>query len=201
MDDASPELPEQRSISDMASFKVMANPLRVRLLHALAHAEHSVKELAAQLGEGQTKLYRHVELMCQHGFIEVVATRTVGGIEEKRYRATARSFVLDTAALGPGDDAKLGQVLSFVLDTARADIKAGVRDGIIDLSRRAPQPGALLIRRSQLKLTPEQAERYYRLLGEMTADVPDAAAQHDPRARRYDIVVAFHPAERITDDE
>jgi len=199
--DTAPEpLPEQRVITELASLKVMANPLRVRLLQELASRPASVKELAARLREGQTKLYRHVDLLCEHGFVEVVSTRAVGGLEERCYRATARSFVLDTAAFRQ-DDAVLGDVLSFVLDTTRSDIKARARDGTIDLDRRAPHPRALLARRCMLRLTSREIERYYQLLAELAVDVTEPDADDDGETQAYALAVAFYPSEPAPPDD
>jgi DNA-binding Lrp family transcriptional regulator len=47
----------------------------------------SVKELAAELGEPKTKLYRHVKQLEAAGLIRVAATRLVSGIVEQRYQA------------------------------------------------------------------------------------------------------------------
>lgn len=196
-DEDQARLPEQRAITDLDSLKVMANPLRVRLLQELAAQAASAKELAARLGEGQTKLYRHLELMCRHGFIEVVQTRSVGGLEERQYRATARSFVLDTAVFAE-DEPALGQVLSFVLDTTRADIKARARDGSIDLGARAPQPRALLARRCLLRLSDAQVQRYYQALAELAVDITEPCEDTAPR-RGYALSVAFYPTEPETD--
>ncbi|MEM9457666.1 MAG: winged helix-turn-helix domain-containing protein [Myxococcota bacterium] len=193
MDDDRARLPEQRVITDLAALKVMANPLRVRLLQLLADRASSVKELAAQLGEGQTKLYRHIEQMAHHGFIEVVRTRTEGGPEQRCYRATARSFVLDTSIFHD-DEPSLGEVLSFVFDTTRADIRARVRDGTIDLGRRAPQPRSLLARRCLLHLDSAQADHYYRTLAQLAVDVADGTADEDAR-QGYALAVAFYPTE------
>jgi hypothetical protein len=47
----------------------------------------SVKELAAELGQPQTKLYRHVRQLEAVGLIKVASTRMVSGILEQRYQA------------------------------------------------------------------------------------------------------------------
>ena len=57
----------------------------------------SVKELAAELGEPQTKLYRHVKQLESTGLIRVAASRLVSGILEQRYQACQTDL-----RLGPG---------------------------------------------------------------------------------------------------
>jgi DNA-binding transcriptional ArsR family regulator len=82
--------------------KALAAPTRLRIMYALevGAAEPrvmSVKELAEELAEPQTRLYRHVKVLESAGLIEVAATRMVSGILEQRYRATDREL-----QLGPG---------------------------------------------------------------------------------------------------
>jgi DNA-binding transcriptional ArsR family regulator len=82
--------------------KALAAPTRLRIMYALEVGDTkprvmSVKELAEELGEPQTRLYRHVKVLESAGLIEVAATRMVSGILEQRYRATGRDL-----QLGPG---------------------------------------------------------------------------------------------------
>ncbi len=77
----------------------------------------SVKELAAELGEPQTKLYRHVRQLEAAGLIRAASSRLVSGILEQRYQACQRDI-----RLGPGltRDEKVGDeaetVAAAVLD-------------------------------------------------------------------------------------
>jgi DNA-binding transcriptional ArsR family regulator len=88
------------SIPDVAQvLKALAAPSRLRILYALAPTGRvmSVKELAEELGEPQTRLYRHVKVLESAGLIEVAATRIVSGIVEQRYRSAHGDV-----RLGPG---------------------------------------------------------------------------------------------------
>jgi DNA-binding transcriptional ArsR family regulator len=79
--------------------KALAAPTRLRIMYALEVGGKeprvmSVKELAEELGEPQTRLYRHVKVLESAGLIEVAATRMVSGILEQRYRAIHRDLQL-----------------------------------------------------------------------------------------------------------
>lgn len=82
-------------VTSVEGLKAMADPLRLAILKALMMGARdqrdlpvmSVKELAAKLGEPQTKLYRHVKQLEAAGFIRVASTRVVSGIVEQRYQA------------------------------------------------------------------------------------------------------------------
>jgi DNA-binding transcriptional ArsR family regulator len=82
-----------RAALDAEALRALADPLRLRILTVLMMRDHgalpvmSVKELAADLGEPQTKLYRHVKHLEAAGLIKAVASRVVSGIVEHRYQA------------------------------------------------------------------------------------------------------------------
>ena len=82
-----------RAIDDVETLRAMADPTRMQILTALMTPKHgelpvmSAKDLAAALGESQTKLYRHIRQLEGVGLIRVAATRMVSGIQEQRYQA------------------------------------------------------------------------------------------------------------------
>jgi DNA-binding transcriptional ArsR family regulator len=94
-----PPVPDAEQVEIL---KALAAPTRLRIMYALevggtAPRVMSVKELAEELGEPQTRLYRHVKVLESAGLIEVAATRMVSGILEQRYRTTGRDL-----QFGPG---------------------------------------------------------------------------------------------------
>jgi DNA-binding transcriptional ArsR family regulator len=51
-------------------FKVLAEPLRLRLLNALRDGERTVTELMQETGAGQANVSRHLALMYRHGMVD-----------------------------------------------------------------------------------------------------------------------------------
>lgn len=96
------QVADQAAINTVDQLKALADPTRLAILEALMSTGPgplpvmSVKELAAELREPQTKLYRHVRVLESAGLIRVAATRMVSGIAEQRYQACQRD--LDFAA-------------------------------------------------------------------------------------------------------
>jgi len=86
--------------SHVEILKALAEPLRLNMMYALARSQGSklpamtVKELAAELGEPQTKLYRHIKHLEAAGLIRAVSSRVVSGIVEQRYQASEPAMVL-----------------------------------------------------------------------------------------------------------
>ena len=70
--DAEPSVMELTSVEQL---RVLNDPLRMRLMGAIARRPDSAKELARRFDVPTTRLYRHLDLLEEHGFIEVVATR------------------------------------------------------------------------------------------------------------------------------
>jgi len=87
-----------RTVDSVDSLRAMADPTRLAILTTLMQPRHdelpvmSAKELAAELGEPQTKLYRHIRQLEAAGLVRVAATRVVSGILEQRYQACQRDL-------------------------------------------------------------------------------------------------------------
>jgi DNA-binding transcriptional ArsR family regulator len=94
-----------RAIEDVEGLRAMADPTRLAILTALMEPANgdlpvmSAKELAARLGESQTKLYRHIRQLEGAGLIRVAASRMVSGILEQRYQACQRDLSLGSSFL------------------------------------------------------------------------------------------------------
>ncbi len=91
--------PAQRPVSNVGLLKALADPLRMSMIYVLTRNTSdgslpvmTVKELAAELGEPKTKLYRHVKQLEAAGLIGAVSSRVVSGIVEQRYQAVRSTF-------------------------------------------------------------------------------------------------------------
>jgi DNA-binding transcriptional ArsR family regulator len=193
--------PADVRLISLEELRLISDPLRTHLLEALASRPCTVKELAADFGVPATRLYYHVNLLERHGLIQVVGTRVVSGIIEKRYRAAARQYLVDSALFAqpqPGREAGLEAVLEFVFDATKADIRRSVQSGRIDLTQTAPQPHALLIRRGFARLTPAQAKRLHKRLLAVLKDF--AETPNEGSAEIYSLACAFYPTEYHLED-
>ncbi len=99
----------------------------------------SVKELAARLGEPQTKLYRHVKQLEAAGLIHVAASRLVSGILEQRYQASQRDLMFGPGLLrGSGPD-ESEPVVAALLDQYRDGFFAAHRAGLLGSAHDPPE--------------------------------------------------------------
>lgn len=118
-------------IESTDSLKVIAHGLRMQLMHLLKYAK-TVKELAEAVNITQTKLYYHINLLEEHGLIEVVDTNIVSGIIEKQYQAVARKYAVSHQLLGDENTAP-ARLLDTILASVRDDFERGYSAGLITL--------------------------------------------------------------------
>jgi len=196
-----PPLLPQMVISNLETVRVIADPIRLRILELLILEPQPVKRLAASLDMPQTKLYYHVNLLEEHGLIRVVSTRVVSGIIEKQYGAVARSYriyeaLLSLSAAGAADTVDM--MFSTMLDGLKDDLRRALASGLIDLREDAPEEHKLTLIRMPVHLSPERAAelraRLKDLIQEFCPD-PEALDASAPGSRLYHLLVAYFPSD------
>jgi DNA-binding transcriptional ArsR family regulator len=190
------ELPEPASemvITDVEQLKAISDPLRLQLLERIAGEARrgwTAKELAEDLGTGQTRLYHHLALLEERGFIRVAATRVVSGIQEKRYQATAHSFRVDRALLtGADSEVAMAGALDAIFDKARAEIIEGLRSGTINLDPKDPKRHRMGLWASHARLSTANVKRVMRLIEKLA----EAGENDDVDGTEYGLLVGFYP--------
>ena len=212
-----------RVLDDPEVLRLVADPLRLRLLEALRRAPRTVTELADDLGVARTRLYYHVRLLEGAGLVSVAATSVVSGITEKRYQVTAYRLTVDRALLGgAGDDRQpLDVLLSVILDEVAGEIRRSVASGLIDLGDGGGAniaPGRMTLGRNWYRLSDrevgvlaESYDRFWRANAGRQVELPGAGQGHDAdvpmRSARedeatddaseprglYEVLVGFYP--------
>lgn len=207
-----PNLPSNHSdirvIGDPETLRLIADPLRLRVLELIRQQPRTVTELAELLDVQRTGLYYHVKLLESHDLITVDETRVVSGLTEKRYRITAYRLAVDKTLLGAPDSgsAPLDVFLSVVLDEVAAEIRRSVQSGLIDLDRTRediPHPRSLVLGRTWYRFTPDQVaafgDRYRDFITAIERDfgqtiAPDHVDRDaDQAAALYEWLIAFFP--------
>jgi DNA-binding transcriptional ArsR family regulator len=181
------------------TLKVVADPLRLRMLDVLRQGPATVKQLARELDTPLRKLYYHVNLLETNGLIKVVGTRLVSGILEKQYQATAYRLTVDRALLSrpiepePSDEG-LDVLLSVVLDQAKSEIRKSVQAGLIDPAQTSLSTNGLALGRVWLRLTPVQANSFYTRLIELAqAYLAQESDPEDGDTHMYEVLLGVYP--------
>src|SRR5262245_16404794 len=107
------------TLSDLEQIRVLADPLRLRILEELCTEERTTKQVAQRLGEKPTKLYHHVEALERVGLIRLARTRQNRGTIEKYYIAVARQFKADSRifSVAEADSQAGGEAMRGVIST------------------------------------------------------------------------------------
>ena len=188
-------------IEEPAAAVVTLDPKRARLLAEMAEPV-SAAALATRVGLPRQKVNYHLRTLEKHGLVRVADERKWGGLTERRLVATARSYVVSPAALGP-----------LASDPDRAADRRSASD-LIALAARVVREASRLVRRSaetgkrlatfsldtEIRFaSPEARARFSNELLDAVGDL--ARRYHDesaPGGRRHRVVVVAHPAPGTT---
>ncbi|WP_205696520.1 helix-turn-helix domain-containing protein [Conexibacter sp. SYSU D00693] len=180
-------------IEDPAAAVVALDPLRARVLAELREPA-SAAALAQRLGLPRQKVNYHLRALEAHGLLEVAEERLHGGLTERLLVATAASYVVSPAALGPSAPApaSVGDRLS-----ARYLVALGARL-IREVGSLARGAQAQERRLATLALDTEiafaSAEAQAAFAHELTQAITELVARHHTDGGRpFRLVVAAHP--------
>ena len=87
-------------IEDPAAAAAALDPTRCRILAEMSQPV-SAAALAGRVGIARQKVNYHLRVLESHGLVEAVGERRWGGLTERLLVATAASYLVSPAALGP----------------------------------------------------------------------------------------------------
>ncbi len=166
-----------RTVSDVETLKALADPVRLAILSAMMRGSvgglrvMTVKELASELGDSQTKLYRHVKQLEAVGLIKSVASRLVSGIVEHRYQACQADLIL-----GPGLT-ETQKSSSAAEDTVAAALEMYRRQFFAAHRAQEPDERQMILGMRVARLSPARAADIYQRLEQIQHDLTEAEAQ------------------------
>lgn len=192
--DAEPSVMELTSVQQM---RVLNDPLRIRLLGMIGRRPDSAKELAERFDVPTTRLYRHLGLLEEHGFIEVVATRQSGARTERCYGMRPRSSIRPGPALTGADDRReLAAALAAIVELTGTTLAEAVITGRADLGA----DESVVVSSSTMRLTRDQKQEFTRELVDLqqrmieaskrTTDARDRGEETDDEAVQLLLVLS-----------
>lgn len=150
--------PTVMDLTTIEQIRALNDPMRMRLLGAIGRRPESAKGLAERFGVPTTRLYHHLGLLEQHGFIEVVATRRSGARTERCYGMRPRSSLRPTTALTQTTDRRaFAEAVSAVVEMAAASLAEAIVADRVDFEE---EPGTAVISSSMMRLTEEQQRTF-----------------------------------------
>jgi predicted ArsR family transcriptional regulator len=157
---------ETFQIKDLEQIKLLSDPLKLQLLQAFAESAKTTKQVATELGENVTKLYRHVDALHAAGLLEIAAEKQKRGTVERTFRAVARRFEADHSLFTTENDATgreaaremLRACEDEVLAALAADGGSGASDALLLRLRCKASPARIAELRSALDQWIEAAQ-------------------------------------------
>ena len=178
------------TITSLGQIEALANPVRSRILRH-ARSPITVAELAERFDVPKTRLYYHVNLLVEEGFLVQIDERKSGARIEKIYLRTGRDFKLApdlTETLG--DTRKAAEAAAAVIfDPARAEV-----EDVLELVFADEKPAAQF-GRTIARLSDQDIGRFRERLAQLMSDIREADSSHDKPGRTYSYTSAFVPVE------
>jgi DNA-binding transcriptional ArsR family regulator len=183
---------ETYRLADLEQLKVLADPLRIRILELLCE-ERTTKQVAGILGQPPTRLYHHVAALERVGLIRLARTRQRRGALEKYFVAVARSFSADPRLFSSGKTSQAREatqgIVVQILENTAADLRALLDSGECgETLREEAVLSYLEVRASPEKLNAIRASLVKLLKG--CAGVEGKAERPGPG---YRLTIAFFP--------
>jgi DNA-binding transcriptional ArsR family regulator len=187
---------EVHVIEDATAAVVALEPVRSRILAELS-APASAAALSGRLGIARQKVNYHLKALESHGLVHVAEERRWGGLTERLLVATATSYVVSPAALGPvaADPARSRDRLSagyLVALAARAVREVG---GLLRRARDTDKRLATLSMDTEIRFR-SPADRAAFTEGLVEAVNALVARYHDacaPDGRDHRLMILAHP--------
>ena len=185
MDDA-----DEILIEDLDEFRVVDNPTRQRILH-LARHPRSVGELARAMGVPVTRLYYHVNMLEEHGFLQVVEVRKSGAQLERVYRSRKGVIRPSPALIDRIDDKrKAARVMAgILLDITRAEVETALARNL------EGDTGVGSVARMVLQLPDDAVADFTRRLEALVEEMRTVAAAHHGEGAIHSFTYAFVPTD------
>lgn len=159
-------------VSDLEQLRLLADPLKLRIIQAFAGGPRTTGQVAESLGENLTRLYRHVDALHAAGLIEVTEEKKKRGTVERSYQAVARRFEADHALFAADDTGR---------DAIRDLLRAGEEE-MLDALAAASADEEPLVLRLRMQGSPERIRSLRRALEEWLASAQEADETDDADA-------------------
>lgn len=172
---------ESYRITDLEQVRILADPLKLRILRSLAEGPKTTRVVARELGENLTRLYRHVDALRESGLIELISERRKRGTVERTFQAIAQRFEVEQSLFATDDGN----------EAIRALFRAG-EDEMMNALGMAEGDMEPLCMRLQIEASPEQLERLRTLLEEWLESAQTLEEPGEETAKAG-ALIAFYP--------
>ena len=174
-------------IKNLEQIRLLSDPFKLKLIQSFAEDEKTAKQVATELGESVTRLYRHVDALAEAGLIEVCSETRKRGTIERTFRTTAKQFEADPGLFGPGDS-------NEAVLAARDLLRAGERELLTSIEQ-AETGDTLepLFVRLRVRGSEKRISELRELLTEWLAEVQQESDEETGQEVEVGAMLAFYP--------
>lgn len=190
--DAAP-IADRLDLGDVDLLAEATHEVRGAILRRLREPR-TVAELADVLDVPVTRLYHHINRLDSQGLIQVVATRQVAAVTERRYQVVARSYGVNPDKMGDLDPRELAAALGGVFDVAKIGLQRLVETTGLNNLDHSDQQVALSL--AEKFVSPERHREYVRQLAELVDGFESDREATDDDAVALTVLVAAFPDQR-----
>ncbi len=179
-------------INNLTQVRLLSDPLKLRLLQAFAERAKTTKQVAAEIGEGVTKLYRHVDALQAAGLLVIVDEKQKRGTVERTFRAVASRFEANPTlfAHGPGNDGNSS--IRELLHAGEDEIMKALASAA-DRGHQKP-----IIIRMRGTATPTRIAALRQSLASWIESAQDNEKSGDEMTEAFGALLAFYPIDKET---
>ena len=195
-----PKKPQQvhsLTLSDLDQVKVLADPLRIRILEELCREERTTKQVAKLLGEKPTKLYHHVDALARVGLIRLARTRQNRGTIERYHIAVARQFKGDSRMFSAADlgSEEGGDALQSMISTVFERTSDEMRELIAQGRGKEGIEEQGILSYLGIQTDREHGRRIQARLVKLLKSLEILTRREKPGGKSYRLTIAFYPIE------
>jgi DNA-binding transcriptional ArsR family regulator len=179
--------------------KVLADPLRIRILELFCEEERTTKQVAGILGLPPTRLYHHVAALERVGLVRLARTQQRRGALEKYYLAVAKTFSADSRLFSSRKTSQVIEathaVAAQVLENTSADLRALLERGEgIEGLEALQQEGILSY--LEVRASPGELKPIRSTLKKLIASITKRGSKAGPAGSSYRLTIALFPLVR-----
>lgn len=179
------DIPEEKEIDTLEAFDALVSPRRLRLLE-IFQRPGTAKAAAEQLGVPVTQLYYHINTLLENDLLCVVAERKRGGMIERHFQVTGRSFRPSLKFLDQYGAAGLLEVIKLTFADAELALRRSVEAGLVSLANEERDRVALGY--SSMRLSEDSLRDLVGKINALIQETPD-----EPDGMRVGGFVAIFP--------
>lgn len=172
-------------IKDLEQVRLLSDPLKLQILQAFAEGAKTTKQVAGELGESITKLYRHVDALQSAGLLVVASEQQKRGTIERTFRAVAERFEADHALFADDDDGEGADAARDILRAAEDEILRAI--ATVDPT---DEQEAIMLR-LRCKASPERIAELRRALKAWIESTQEEDTGDDQQ--EFAALIAFYP--------